>query len=109
VAYSEELAARVRRLLDEYDGLSERRMFGGLCFMLHGNMCCGIVGEELMLRLGNAAAAEALSHQHTRRMDFTGKPMRSMLYVEPPGLATESALRSWVQKAAAYAGSLPPK
>lgn len=84
-------------------------MFGGLAFLLHGNMCCGVVSERLMLRLGEVGAAEALDEPHTHVMDFTGRPMKSMVYVQPAGLSSEEALRKWVRRAVAHVSSLPAK
>jgi TfoX/Sxy family transcriptional regulator of competence genes len=84
-------------------------MFGGVCFMINGNMCCGVVRDELMLRLGKELATEALDERHTRPMDFTGKPMKSMIFVETEGFSDEQGLKFWVDKAAAFAASLPPK
>jgi TfoX/Sxy family transcriptional regulator of competence genes len=108
VAYDEDLADRVRDVLAAENGLSERKMFGGLAFMLHGNMCCGIVGDRLMLRLGAELADEALDRPHVAPMDFTGRPMTGMVYVEPEGLRGK-ALKGWVDMAAGFARSLPPK
>jgi TfoX/Sxy family transcriptional regulator of competence genes len=108
VAYDETLADRVRAALAGEDGLTERKMFGGLAFMLHGNMACGIVKDELMLRLGPDGADRALDEPHVRPMDFTGKPMTGMVYVDPAGL-DDSDLRRWVGEAAAYARTFPPK
>jgi len=84
-------------------------MFGGLCFLLGGNMCCGIVGEELMLRVGPEAYAAALARDHAREMDFTGRALKGMVYVGADGVAEDEALRAWVDMGAAFAGSLPPK
>jgi TfoX/Sxy family transcriptional regulator of competence genes len=84
-------------------------MFGGLAFLLNGNMCCGVTGDRLMLRLGEDGAREALAEPHARPMDFTGKPMKSMIYVEPAGIASEEDLRKWVGRAVAFAASLPAK
>ena len=109
MAFSEALAQRIREALGKRKGIAERKMFGGLAFLLNGNMCCGVMGDRLMLRLGEDGAAEALAEPHTRRMDFTGKPMKSMVYVEPAGLASDEALRKWVGQAVAFASSLPPK
>jgi TfoX/Sxy family transcriptional regulator of competence genes len=109
MAFSEALAARVREVLGRQEGITERKMFGGLAFLLNGNMCCGIVSDRLMLRLGESGAAEALAEAHTRMMDFTGKPMKSMVYVDPGGFASEEALRKWVRRAVAYASTLPAK
>ena len=108
MAYDERLAARVRNLLAGDPGLSERKMFGGLAFMLAGNMCCGIVGDQLMLRLGADLAEKALKRPHVHPMDFTGRPMTGMVYVAPEGLRGQ-ALRTWVQQAAGFARTLPPK
>ncbi len=109
MAYDEPAADRVRALLETRDGYSERKMFGGLCFMLYGNMCCGLVGSDLMLRLGPEAAAAALEEPHVREMDFTGRAMRSMVYVDPAGYASDADLQRWLDRAAAFAATLPPK
>ena len=109
MAFSEALAQRVRETLGKRKGISERKMFGGLAFLLNGNMCCGVMGDLLMLRLGESGAAEALAEPHVRPMDFTGRPMKNMVYVDPPGLASEETLRKWVRQAVAFASSLPAK
>jgi TfoX/Sxy family transcriptional regulator of competence genes len=109
MAFNESLAARVREALGGHNGLTERKMFGGLAFLLNGNMCCGVVKDRLMLRLGEDGAAEALNEPHTHVMDFTGRPMKSMVYVEPSGLSSEAALRKWVRRAVAHASLLPAK
>jgi TfoX/Sxy family transcriptional regulator of competence genes len=108
MAYDENLADRVRTILVPEPGYSERKMFGGLCFMLDGNMVCGIVRDDLMLRLSHELADDALRRPHVRPMDFTGRPMPSMVYVAPEGLRGR-ALRRWVEQAAAHARTLPPK
>ena len=108
MAYDEALADRVRAVLAEEDGLTERKMFGGLAFMLHGTMACGIVKDELMLRLGPEGADSALDRPHVRQMDFTGRPMTGMVFVAPAGLEGD-ALGDWVARAVGYARTLPPK
>ena len=108
MAYDETLAERVRGILAEDPALSERKMFGGLTFMLNGNMCCGIVGDRLMLRLGADLAEKALTRPHVKQMDFTGRPMTGMVEVVPDGLVGR-ALRRWVDQAAGFARSLPSK
>jgi TfoX/Sxy family transcriptional regulator of competence genes len=108
VAYDERLAERVRKILAGDPALSERKMFGGLAFMLDGNMCCGIAGDRLMLRLGADLAERALERPHVHPMDFTGRPMTGMVYVAPEGVGGR-ALRTWVEKAAGFARTLPPK
>jgi TfoX/Sxy family transcriptional regulator of competence genes len=108
MAYDEALAERVRAELAGEEGLTERKMFGGLAFMLHGNMACGIVKDELMLRLGPEGADRALDEPHVRQMDFTGRPMTGMVFVEPAGLEGDS-LAGLVGQAVAYARTFPPK
>ena len=109
MAYDESLADRVRDLLAATPHLTERKMFGGLAFLIAGNMVCGIVGADLMLRLGEAGAGAALDQPHVRPMDFTGRPMKTMVYVDPAGTNTHDALKGWVDRAIAYASSLPAK
>jgi TfoX/Sxy family transcriptional regulator of competence genes len=108
MGYDESLAERIRDVLAGEQGVSERKMFGGLAVMVDGHMACGIVGDDLMLRLGAEAAEAALRRPHVRQMDFTGRPMTGMVYVAPAGVRG-AALRSWVEKALAHARSLPPK
>ena len=109
MAYDEELAARVREALAGRDAIAEKKMFGGLSFMLGGNMCCGVVKEDLMVRVGADGYEEALSQPHVRPMDFTGRPLGGMVYVEPAGYATDEELAQWVRRGADFAASLPPK
>jgi TfoX/Sxy family transcriptional regulator of competence genes len=108
VAYDEKLAERVRKILGADPTLSERKMFGGLAFMLDGNMCCGIVADKLMLRLGADLAQSALERPHVQPMDFTGRAMTGMVYVTADALRGQ-ALRPWVEQAAGFARTLPPK
>ena len=108
MAYDERLAERIRNVLADADGVSERKMFGGLAVLVDGNMACGVVGDTLMLRLGRDGADEALRRPNVRPMDFTGRPLTGLVYVDPAGLRGV-ALRNWVERALAYARSLPPK
>ena len=108
MAFDEKLADRVRDVLEEEEGVTERKMFGGLAFMVRGHMACGIVGDDLMLRLGTEGAERALERPHVRPMDFTGKPMAGMVYVDPEGLKG-TALRCWVGEATGFVAGLPPK
>lgn len=108
MAYDERLADRIRRVLADTNGVSERKMFGGLAVLVNGNMACGVIGDTLMLRLGPQCAEEALRRPNVRPMDFTGRPMTGMVYVEPAGLRGV-ALRNWVERTITYARSLPPK
>jgi hypothetical protein len=108
MAYDESLAAGVRTLLAGRTDVTERKMFGGLTFMVGGNMCCGVNGDELIVRLDPDREDEALARRHARPMDFTGRPMRGFVTVQPTGLKGDR-LNRWVQEAVARAESLPPK
>ncbi len=109
MAYDEELARRVRQLLAPIENIQERKMFGGLAFMLNGNMCCGIEKGNLVVRTGPKGYDDALARPHARVFDFTGRPMRGFVYVETVGLEGETELRDWVNVGMQFAGSLPPK
>jgi TfoX/Sxy family transcriptional regulator of competence genes len=109
MAFDESLAERIRMVLDADPALTERKMFGGLAFLLHGNMSVGIVGDELMVRVGPDAYVGALAHPHAREMDFTGKPMRGYVYVDVDGCAEDDDLAAWIDRGLDFAGSLPPK
>lgn len=109
MAYDECLAERVRLELAPLKGVSERRMFGGLCFMLHGNMALGIDKDRLMVRVGREGYEAALQKPHARPMDMTGRPMRGFVVVPPEGLVTREELQDWVGQGVDYALSLPPK
>ena len=108
MAYDEQLAERVREVLAPLPGVVERKMFGGLAFMVDGHMCCGIVGDELMLRLGIDGAEDALERAHVRPMDFTGRPMAGMVFVSSEGLRG-AALAGWVERSTGFVRTLPPK
>jgi len=98
----------MRAELVRYQPVTERRMFGGLAFMLDGHMCCGIVGDDLMLRLGPDGASAALARPHVRPMDFTGRPSTGMVFVGPEALRG-AELGRWLDEAAAFVRTLPPK
>ena len=109
MAYDEGLASRVRAVLAERPEVEEKRMFGGLTFMVGGHMCCGVVDRNLVVRVGPIAHAEAVTRPHARPMDFTGKPMRGMVYVGATGTTGETDLKSWVDLGLGFVSSLPPK
>jgi hypothetical protein len=109
MAYDEALAQRVRVLLAAEERLREQKMFGGLVFMLRGNMCCGILGDGLMVRVGPERFEAALAQPHTRIIDFTGRPMTGIVLVTPEGVADDDALAAWVRQGVAFATSLPAK
>lgn len=110
MAFDEALAARIRSVLADAEGLTEKRMFGGIAFLLNGgNMCCGVHGDELIIRLAPERTEEALGQPHVRVFHLTGRPMKGWLLIGPGGVANEDDLRSWIDQAMAFAGSLPAK
>jgi TfoX/Sxy family transcriptional regulator of competence genes len=109
MAFDHDLADRARELLEPWSGLSERKMFGGVGFMLNGNMAVGVIGDDLVVRLDPDDADRALKERGVREFDFTGRKMRGWIFVAPEASAADQDLAEWVQAGAAYAGSLPPK
>jgi hypothetical protein len=109
MAYDPRLAQRVRERLSEEVGLHEREMFGGIAFMLDGNMALGIVGDDLIVRVGAEETERALSRPHARPFDMTGRAMRGWVMIAGEGLAEDEALSEWVQWGRSFALSLPPK
>jgi TfoX/Sxy family transcriptional regulator of competence genes len=107
--YDEGLAQRVRELLEEEPGFDEKKMFGGICFLLFGNMVCGIINDDLIVRVGVDVYEEALKLAQTKKFDLTGRPMRGWVMVLSPGLESDENLSQWVQKAVTYVRSLPSK
>ena len=106
--FDADLANRMRGAMKRRRGISERKMFGGICWMLHGNMLCGVEVGRYMFRVGPALEAEALSRPGTRPMDITGRPMRGFVWVDAR-TAPEAELRRWIELATRFAGALPPK
>lgn len=109
MAFDAGLAERLRDLLRTRQQVSERKMFGGLAFMVSGHMCVGIIGETLMARVGPLRYAEALRRKHVREMDFTGKPMKGYVYEAAEGIVEDAALEAWIDICAEYVASLLPK
>jgi TfoX/Sxy family transcriptional regulator of competence genes len=109
VAYDEILADRVREQLTDEIGVVEKRMFGGLAYLLHGNLACGVYQDALLVRLRPEEAEAALSEPGTRPFDMTRRPMRGWVLVGPDGCAEDEDLRRWLDRGLALAGSLPPK
>ena len=109
MAYDEGLAERLRDVLSEQIGVTEKKMFGGLAFLWHGHMFCGIAGEDLMVRVGAERYEQALSEPHTRVMDFTGRPMKGYVYVESEGFEADDQLKNWAHRGLEFVLSLPPK
>ncbi len=109
MAFDEAVAGRVRKALAESPDVVEKRMFGGIAFMVRGNMCCGVIGDRLMLRVGPDGYEAALSRPHAKPMDFTERPMKGMVYVGPAGFASPRDLKAWIEKAMKFTLSLPAK
>lgn len=109
MAYDEALADRVRALVAGRPGFREQKMFGGLAFMLNGNMACGIMGSELIVRVGKENYEEAMSLPHAGVFDMTGRPMRSFVHVAAEGIDSDEGLKSWADRGISYAESLPSK
>jgi TfoX N-terminal domain len=109
VTFNELTAVRIRAALENASGLSERNMFGGVSFILHGNMCCGVIEDDLVVRVGPDAYEDALREPHTRPMDFTGRPLKGFVYVGPKGFTSETMLRRWIDRGIAFVRTLPGK
>ncbi len=109
MVYDKELAGRIRQILASLKGLDEKKMFGGIAFLLNGNMCCGVVKDNLIVRIGRENYEKALAEPHARPMDFTGRPLSGFVYVSPNGYLTDKDLTKWLQQAIAFTRSLPPK
>lgn len=109
MAYDEMLAERIRTMVARRKGITEKKMFGGLCFLASGNMAFGIVKEELMVRVGPDAYEGALARPHARVMDFTKRPLKGMVYVGTKGFQTDEDLKAWLDRGLKFARSLPAK
>jgi TfoX/Sxy family transcriptional regulator of competence genes len=104
----EGLAERIREVLGSA-GIVERKMFGGIAFMSRGHMFVGIAKEALMVRVGPDAYAASLKRPHAREMDFTGKPMKGYVFVDPPGFEADADLARWVNAGLSFVAALPAK
>jgi TfoX/Sxy family transcriptional regulator of competence genes len=98
MAYDERLAQRIRQVFGARRDVTERKMFGGLTFLCRGRMCCGVVGANLVVRVAEDDYDELLGRDHVRPMDFTGRPLEGFVYVSPPGVRTDAALREWLSR-----------
>jgi TfoX/Sxy family transcriptional regulator of competence genes len=109
MAYDETLAHRIRTALPAIPGLTEKKMFGGIAFLVDGNMACGVSKDSLMVRINPDATAAALAQPNVRMFDTTGRPMKGWIIVEPAGTQAEDDLTHWITRAVTFAQSLPPK
>lgn len=106
---NEALVARIRPFMKRRRGNSEQKMFGGVCFMIHGNMCVGPWKGSLIVRLDKARHEETQSEPFVLPMDITGKVMKGWARVEPEGIKTDDDLKSWIERAVRFARTLPAK
>lgn len=109
MAFDESLADRIRSALSRKKGIEEKKMFGGVCFLLHGNMLVGVWKTFLIARLGPDQGEEALLEPHVKEMDITGKPMKGWVMVEPQGAEDKGQVKGWVQRAVKFVSKLPGK
>jgi TfoX/Sxy family transcriptional regulator of competence genes len=109
MAYDEKLAERIRVALADEPNVTEKKMFGGLAFLLRGNMACGVTQDDLMLRVGIDHYEEALALPQARAMDFTGRPMKGFVFVAAEGCKTAKSLGQCLALARDYANTLPAK
>lgn len=109
MGYDGDLANRIRQILARQRSVSEKKMFGGLTFMLRGHMCCGVMNDKLVVRVGPDKGRAALKRPHTAQFDLTGKPMNGMVVVSSPGVRTDAVLDRWVQQAIDFISTLPAK
>jgi len=109
MAFDIALAERVRAYLDGVANIEERQMFGGLAFLLEGNMAVGVIGDELMVRVGKASHDELVAQPWSRIMDFTGREMKGWLVIGGPGIDDDGDLAAWVERGIDFAATLPAK
>ena len=109
MAFDEKLAARIRAQIGKRKGVAEKQMFGGIAFLVNGNMSCGVHDNEMIVRLDPAETGKALSRKHTRVFDLSGRPMKGWILVGTDGLKADAALARWVDVGVGYAASLPAK
>jgi hypothetical protein len=109
MAYDQTLVSRVHELISDIPGLREKKMFGGVGFIINGNMACGVYGDDLIVRVGSEGYAELITLAHTRPFDLTGKPMSGWLLVTPAGIVLDRDLEQWVARGVAFAQTLPAK
>jgi TfoX/Sxy family transcriptional regulator of competence genes len=107
MSYDEAVADRVRRVLSRRRDVVEKRMVGGLSFIVRGSMCCGVTGDKLMVRVGPEARTRMLAKPHTAPMRFAGRPLAGFICVKPAGYRTDRALRTWVQRGVDFVATLP--
>ncbi len=109
MAYNEELDARIKKTVSRWKNTIDKKMFGGVCHLINGNMFCGVHKDSLVLRLGEETARKAMAAKHVRPFDITGKPMKGWVMVSEEGYKNEKNLKNWLDKAKKFAKTLPAK
>jgi len=109
MAFNPEIETRVQKIVSRWKNTSNRKMFGGVCHLLNGNMFCGVLQDYVILRLGETAAGSALAQPHIRPFDITGRPMKGWVMVESEGFRTDDELRSWLDRARDFVKAMPAK
>ena len=109
MAYDKGLAQRIREILEEEPGFDEKNMFGGICFLFFGNMVCGIIKDDLIVRVGADRYEAMLKMPHAKKFDLTGKPLKGWVMVLSEALDSDEELNDWVQRAVSFVRTLPPK
>jgi hypothetical protein len=109
MGYDLTTAERVRRILAGRGDVAEKRMVGGLSFAVGGNMCCGVTGSALMIRVGAEARERVLAERHVRTMEFAGRPLSGFVVIDPEGFQTDAALKAWVQRGIDFVATLSTK
>jgi TfoX/Sxy family transcriptional regulator of competence genes len=107
--YDKGLAQRIQEILEESTGFEEKKMFGGICYLVNGNMACGVYKDYLIVRVGPDAYKNALAKLHAKEFDITGRPLKGWVMVSEHGYDDDAALHDWVRMGLDFAGSLPPK
>lgn len=109
MAYNEELDRRIKKIVSRWKGTNDKKMFGGVCHLINGNMFCGVHKDFLILRLGEDQSSDALKQPYARQFDITGKPMKGWVMIANDGYKTDADLKAWLDQAKAFAKSLPAK
>lgn len=109
MAYSDSLVFRIRQVVARRRDMTEKKMFGGVCFLLNGNICVGVWRNSLIARLGAEQEDTALSEPYVKKMDVTGKPMKGWVLVEPDGVESDAQLSRWIEQAIEFVSTLPSK
>jgi TfoX/Sxy family transcriptional regulator of competence genes len=109
MAYNEKIEKRIKKIVSDWKNTTDKKMFGGVCHLLNGNMFCGVHKEFLILRLGEGKAHRALKSPHARPFDITGKPMKGWVMIAENGFKSDDDLKEWLNQAADFVKAMPPK